>query len=210
MSMPTMPSSALGARRQQLSETKAAQRYLCFGQFQVDLQREELFKEGSRVRIPSKVFQVLLALVERPGEIVTREALRARLWPGGTFVNYDANVKTTVNKLRLALGDSPEKPMYVETIPRQGYCFLGAVERGNDLLKTSGVLTITAPDAAHALAAQQAASPIIVKKIIGPRFAPLFTNGWGAAGFFLGRIICAGVFFIVHLPPGTSAPGVLF
>lgn len=54
-----------------------------FGQFQVDLQREELFKEGSQVRIPSKVFPVLLALVERPGEIVTREALRARLWPGG-------------------------------------------------------------------------------------------------------------------------------
>src|SRR6267378_3113346 len=120
MSMPTMPSSALGARRQQLSETKAAERYLCFGQFQVDLQREELFKEGSRVRIPCKVFQVLLALVERPGEIVTREAFRARLWPVGTFVNYDANVNTTVNKLRLALGDSPEKPMYVETIPRQG------------------------------------------------------------------------------------------
>ena len=82
--MPMMPSSALGARRQQLSETKAAERYLCFGQFRVDLQREELFKEESRVRIPSKVFQVLLALVERPGEIVTREALRARLWPGGT------------------------------------------------------------------------------------------------------------------------------
>ena len=67
MSTPMTSSSALGARRQQLSETRAAERYLCFGQFQVDLQREELFKEGSRVRIPSKVFQVLLAFVERPG-----------------------------------------------------------------------------------------------------------------------------------------------
>jgi DNA-binding winged helix-turn-helix (wHTH) protein len=162
--MPMMPSSALGARRQQLSETKAAERYLCFGQFQVDLQREELFKDGSRVRIPSKVFQALLALVERPGEIVTREALRARLWPDGTFVNYNANVNTTVNKLRLALGDSPEKPMYVETIPRQGYCFLGTVERVNELLKTSGVLTIAAADAVDELAAQQAASPIIARK----------------------------------------------
>src|SRR6267378_3829589 len=134
MAMPTMPSSAVGARRQQLSETKAAERYLCFGQFQVDLQRQELFKEGSRVRVPSKVFQVLMALIERPGEIVTREALRARLWPRGTFVNYDANVNTTVNKLRLALGDSPDQPMYVETIPRQGYCFLGNVEHGHELL----------------------------------------------------------------------------
>src|ERR1700746_1165726 len=146
MSMPIMPSAALGARRQQRSETKAAQRYLCFGRFQVDLEREELFKEGSRVRIPSKVFQVLMALVERPGEIVTRDALRARLWPGGTFVNYDANVNTTVNKLRLALGDSPDKPMYVETIPRQGYCFLGNVERADGLLKASGLLTVAEPE----------------------------------------------------------------
>jgi DNA-binding winged helix-turn-helix (wHTH) protein len=198
MSMPIMPSAALGARRQQLSETKAAERYLCFGQFQVDLQREELFKEGSRVRIPSKVFQALLALVERPGEIVTREALRARLWPDGTFVNYDANVNTTVNKLRLALGDSPEKPMYVETIPRQGYCFLGTVERVNELLKTSGALTIAAADAVDGLPAQQAASPIIARKIMTSRFPPLFTNGWGAAILLCGVLIGVGFALLMH------------
>jgi DNA-binding winged helix-turn-helix (wHTH) protein len=197
MSMPTMPSSALGARRQQLSETKAARRYLCFGQFQVDLEREQLFKAGSRVRIPSKVFQVLMALVERPGEIVTREVLRARLWPSGTFVNYDANVNTTVNKLRLALGDSPEKPMYVETIPRQGYCFLGTVERGDELMKTSGVLTFAAADAAHGPAAQQQASSI---KIIGSRFAPFFTNGWGAAILLCGILIGIGIVLLTHRP----------
>src|ERR1700730_17651739 len=193
MSTPMTSSSALGARREQLSETKGAERYLCFGQFRIDLQREELFKEGSRVRIPSKVFQVLLALVERPGEIVTREALRARLWPDGTFVNYDANVNTTVNKLRLALGDSPEKPMYVETIPRQGYCFLGTVERGNELLKTSGVLTIAAADAVDGLAGQQEASSIIARKIISGRFAALFTNGWGAAILLCGVLIGVGI-----------------
>ena len=81
-------------------------------------------------------------------------------------MNYDANVNTTVNKLRLALGDSPEKPMYIETIPRQGYCFLGNVERGNELLKTSSALTIAAPDAVDGLAAQQATSSIIARKII--------------------------------------------
>src|SRR6266851_8130911 len=159
MSMPTMPSSALGARRQQLSETKAAERYLCFGQFQLDLQREELFKEGSRVRIPSKVFQVLLALVERPGEIVTREALRARLWPEGTFVNYDANVNTTVNKLRLALGDGPEAPQYVETIPRQGYCFVGKVERLIELTKTSAAIASAANTGGTQEKAPMATSP---------------------------------------------------
>jgi DNA-binding winged helix-turn-helix (wHTH) protein len=198
MSTPMTSSSALGARRQQLSETKAAERYLCFGQFHVDRQRKELFKEGSRVRIPSKVFQVLLALVERPGEIVTREALRARLWPDGTFVNYDANVNTAINKLRLALGDSPEKPMYVETIPRQGYCFLGTVERGNELLKTSGVLTIGAADAVDGLAGEQEASSIIARKIISGRFAALFTNGWGAAILLCGVLIGVGIVLLMH------------
>jgi DNA-binding winged helix-turn-helix (wHTH) protein len=200
MSTPMTSSSALGARREQLSERMAAERYLCFGQFHVDLQREELFKEGSRVRIPSKVFQVLLALVERPGEIVTREALRARLWPGGTFVNYDANVNTTVNKLRLALGDSREKSMYVETIPRQGYCFLGAVERGNELLKTSGVLTIAAADTVDGLAAQRGASSIIARKIISGRFAALFTNVWGAAILLCGVLIGVGIVLLMHRP----------
>src|SRR5262249_36250472 len=166
MSTPMTSKSALGAPRQQVSETKVPERFLRFGQFQVDLQRGELLREGSRVHIPSKVFQVLLALVERPGEIVTREALRARLWPGGTFVNYDANVNTTVNKLRLALGDSPEEPMYVETIPRKGYCFRGNVERGNELLKTSGVLTTAAADAVYEYAAQHEESSISARKII--------------------------------------------
>jgi DNA-binding winged helix-turn-helix (wHTH) protein len=197
MSTPMTSSSALGARRQQLSDTKAVERYLCFGQFQVDLQREELSKEGSRVRIPSKVFQVLLALLERPGEIVTREALRVRLWPG-TFVNYEANVNTTVNKLRLALGDSREKPIYVETIHRQGYCFLGTVERGNELLKTSGVLTIPATDPVDGRAAQQEASSIIAGKIISGRFAALFTNGWGAAIVLCGVLIGVGIVLLMH------------
>jgi DNA-binding winged helix-turn-helix (wHTH) protein len=200
MLTPMTSKSALGAPRQQLSETKAAERYLRFGQFQVDVQHEELFKEGSRVHIPSKVFQVLLALVERPGQTVTREALRARLWPEGTFVNYDANVNTTVNKLRLALGDSPEKPMYVETIPRKGYCFLGSVERGNELLKTSGVLTIAAADAVDGLAAQQEPSSIIATKIIRGRLAALFTNGWGVAILLCGVLIGVGIALLMHRP----------
>jgi DNA-binding winged helix-turn-helix (wHTH) protein len=68
--------------------------------------------------------QVLLTLLEKPGEVVTREELRMRLWPADTHVNYDANVNTTVNKLRQALGDSSDKPLYIETIPRRGYCLL--------------------------------------------------------------------------------------
>jgi DNA-binding winged helix-turn-helix (wHTH) protein len=99
-------------------------RYIRFGPFQVDQHREEVSKNGARLKLQGKVYQVLLALIEKQGEVVTREELRFRLWPADTHVNYDANVNTTVNKLRQALGDSSDKPLYVETIPRKGYCLV--------------------------------------------------------------------------------------
>lgn len=103
-------------------------RYVHFGSFHLDLRKEELLKDGTRVKLPGKVFQALLALLEKPGEVVTREALRMRLWPSDTHVNYDANVNTTVNKLRQILGDSPDQPVFVDTIPRKGYSFVAAIE----------------------------------------------------------------------------------
>ena len=199
MSTPMMSGSALSASRPGACESKPPERYLRFGQFQVDLGREELFKEGLRVRIPSKVFQVLMALIERPGEIVTRDALRVRLWPGGTFVNYDANVNTTVNKLRLALGDSPEKPIYVETVPRQGYCFLGTVERGNELLKTSGVLTVAQPKPAATPGERQTAASRFARAQ-NSRLAALFANGWGAAILLSGVLLGVGIVLFLHRP----------
>src|SRR5947209_13750146 len=99
-------------------------RYIRFGPFQVDQHRQEVTKSGSRLKLQGKVYQVLLALIEKQGEVVTREELRMRLWPADTHVNYDANVNTTVNKLRQALGDSSDQPLYIETIPRKGYCLL--------------------------------------------------------------------------------------
>jgi DNA-binding winged helix-turn-helix (wHTH) protein len=103
-------------------------RYIRFGPFQVDQQRQEVSKSGGRLKLQGKVYQVLLALIEKQGEVVTREELRLRLWPADTHVNYDANVNTTVNKLRQALGDSSEKPLYIETIPRKGYCLIVSPE----------------------------------------------------------------------------------
>jgi DNA-binding winged helix-turn-helix (wHTH) protein len=120
----------------QLSEGKAegggAQqfptRYVRFGQFQLDLKRQDLLKDGARLRVPGKVCQVLITLLERAGDVVTREELRARLWASDTHVNFEANVNTTVNKLRQILGDSNEQSIYVQTIPRKGYSFIGHVE----------------------------------------------------------------------------------
>jgi len=99
-------------------------RFVRFGPFQVDQHRQEVTKNGSRLKLQGKVYQVLVALLEKPGEVVTREELRQRLWPADTHVNYDANVNTTVNKLRQVLGDSTDKPLYIETIPRKGYCLV--------------------------------------------------------------------------------------
>jgi len=120
----------------QLADGKAAAgnasrfptRYVRFGTFQLDVKRQDLLKNGARLRLPGKVYQVLITLLERPGEVVTREELRARLWPSDTHVNFDANVNTTVNKLRQVLGDSNEESAYVQTIPRRGYSFISKVE----------------------------------------------------------------------------------
>ena len=106
-------------------------RYMCFGTFHLDLHKVELLKDGSRIKLQGKVYQALAALLQKPGEIVTREELRMRLWPSGKHVNYDANVNTTVNKLRQVLGDSPDQPVFVETIPRKGYSFIAAVNYVN-------------------------------------------------------------------------------
>lgn len=108
--------------------TFLSERYVHFGPFQVDQHRQEVSKGGSRLKLQGKVYQVLLILLEKAGEVVTREELRQRLWPADTHVNYDANVNTTVNKLRLALSDSTEKPLYIETIPRKGYCLIVQAE----------------------------------------------------------------------------------
>jgi DNA-binding winged helix-turn-helix (wHTH) protein len=106
-------------------------RYARFGAFQADLERQELYQAGHRVKVQAKVFQGLALLLGRAGEIVTREEARQHLWPATSLTNLDANVNTTMNKLRQVLGDSPENPAYVETIPRRGYSFVASVEFSN-------------------------------------------------------------------------------
>jgi len=105
-----------------------AQRYICFSPFVYDIRRQALYRDGVAVKLPTKVHEILLVLIEKSGEIVSREALRERLWPADVHVNFDANVNTTVNKLRQILGDSPDEPSFIETIPRQGYSFIAKVE----------------------------------------------------------------------------------
>lgn len=106
------------------AELTQTQRYIRFGSFQIDQQRQQVYRNGSRLKLQGKVYQVLIALIAKAGQVVTREELKQALWPSDTHVNFDANVNTTVNKLRQILGDSTDKPVYIETIPRKGYSFL--------------------------------------------------------------------------------------
>jgi len=97
-----------------------------FGPFDVNLQTGELRKKGYKIRLQDKPFQILAALLERPGELVTRDELRRRLWPEDTFIDFDNGLNTALTKLRESLGDSAEAPQYIETFPRRGYRFCGA------------------------------------------------------------------------------------
>jgi len=99
-----------------------------FGPFEADLQTQELRKQGRRLRLPGQSFQILKMLLDRPGELVTREELRTALWPSDTFVDFEHGLHAGVNRLREALGDSADSPRLVETLPRRGYRFIGSVE----------------------------------------------------------------------------------
>jgi cholera toxin transcriptional activator len=111
-----------------LPQTNQAGRIVRFGIFEVDLAAGELRKSGARVRLQEQPFQVLAYLLQHPGEIVTREELRQKLWPADTFVDFDHSLNTAVNKVREALGDSASSPRYLETLARRGYRFLAPVE----------------------------------------------------------------------------------
>jgi len=99
-----------------------------FGEFEVDSCARELRKQGERIRLQEQPFQVLLFLIQRTGQVVSREEMRSQIWPKGTFVDFDHGLNTAIKKIRVALGDSANVPRYVETIPRRGYRFLVPVE----------------------------------------------------------------------------------
>jgi Tol biopolymer transport system component/DNA-binding winged helix-turn-helix (wHTH) protein len=102
-----------------------------FGPFETNLDTGETRKYGIRIRLGGQPTEILTALLENPGEVITREELRQRLWGNNTFVEFENGLNNAVKKLRGALGDSAEKPLYVETLPRVGYRFVAPIDRGN-------------------------------------------------------------------------------
>ncbi len=109
-------------------ENASSQHAVRFGVYEVDLRAGELRRKGRKLKLQEQPFQVLALLLERPGQVVTREALREKLWPADTFVEFDHSLNTAISKIREALGDLADNPRFVETLPRRGYRFIAPVE----------------------------------------------------------------------------------
>jgi DNA-binding winged helix-turn-helix (wHTH) protein/TolB-like protein len=147
-----------------------------FAEFEANLDTGELRRGGADVRVQDLPFRLLAALVEHPGQLVTRAELGKRLWSGDTFVDFDAGLNTAVAKLREALGDSSESPRFLETVPKRGYRFIAPVER-------SSVARSAAPPVADASAAVST-TPVAASAARGdvPPLATARRGGPGATG----------------------------
>jgi len=179
-------------------QSSSAGKIVRFGGFAADLAAGELSKEGVRIRLQEQPFQVLAFLLERPGEVVTREELRQRLWPADTFVDFDHSLNTAVNKLREALRDSASSPRYVETLARRGYRFLAPVERDE----------VNAPTAKFNNPAPAAVAP--VTRLHGDLAVPLPNRGLirGLFGLIQIMYLCfyvAALFRLTGIDQVTSA-----
>jgi TolB-like protein/DNA-binding winged helix-turn-helix (wHTH) protein len=143
------------------------------GLFEIDCSSGELFKNGRKLPLQEQPFRVLAMLLERPGEVVTREQLQARLWPADTYVSFDEGLNTAIRKLRLALGDSADNPRFIETLPKRGYRFIAPVnpvadfrEASNDPIKTTANVQADAPSTEPGASARRSLTPPALWKLI--------------------------------------------
>ena len=132
-----------------------------FGVFEARLSSGELRKRGLPIRVPGQPFKILAILLERPGEVVTRDELRSRLWSAETFVDFEHSLNSAIKKLRQALGDSAENPRYIETLPRLGYRFIAPVSSGGP----EAVAVAPAPEPASAPAVPRAGYRLAQSKL---------------------------------------------
>lgn len=161
-----------------------------FGVFELDLRSAELRKQGMRIRLPGQSFRVLEALLQRPGELVSREELQQKLWAAASFGDFEHGLNAAVNRMREALGDSAENPRFVETVPRRGYRFIAAVEPW-------------AANGHRAVAASSAHSPATISEpAAGESPGAKGRTGWLLAS--LGVVLLGGAFLYAHLRPHFS------
>jgi DNA-binding winged helix-turn-helix (wHTH) protein len=126
-----MRSYALGKSEFSMKADYRARTTIRFGIFDVDFRAGELRRRGVKVKLQEQPLQILQILLERPGEVVTREELQQRIWPADTFVDFDHGLNNAIRRLREALGDSADTPHYIETLARRGYRFIGSLVAAN-------------------------------------------------------------------------------
>jgi TolB-like protein/DNA-binding winged helix-turn-helix (wHTH) protein/Tfp pilus assembly protein PilF len=166
---------------------------LRFGVFEADVRTGELTKRGKRLRLQEQPFRLLAILLERPGELVTREELRSRIWPG-TIVDFDHGLNKAIGKIREALGDSSENPRFVETVARRGYRFLA------DVTAVPGGQPETI-----VLVPQESSGPVVLPDTGKPLSQP--TRAWGLFGFGLALVLAATLSWILY-PRSHSSSGI--
>jgi len=156
-----------------MMDTRLARRFR-FGVFEADAATGELLRQGIRTKLNAQPFQVLCMLLERPGELLTREAISQELWPDGTFVDYEHGVNSAVNRIREALGDTASNPRFVETLARRGYRFIAPVER-IDLdgdLTASASASPTSDSSEHAVASTELEANLLSRILASPQELP--------------------------------------
>jgi eukaryotic-like serine/threonine-protein kinase len=154
-----------------------------FGEFELDLRTGEIRNNGQHLILPEKTFQLLTALLERPGEMVSREELIKRLWPAGTFVDFDLGLNKAVNRLREALNDSAEQPHFIETLPKRGYRFVATVTR-NGARPTEPMMG-DSPATDNSVVGQPAAKPLSSRRFLLPLGVVLGVACLLAAGLWI-------------------------
>src|ERR1700760_1180088 len=142
--------------------TNPVSRTLRFARFELNVETRELRKSGSKIRLQGQSLRILLCLLEEPGRLWSREDLRSRLWPNGTFVEFDHSLNVAVNRLRERLGDSAEKPRYIETVPGVGYRFVAPVETANEAPHPG----LPVPEVAVPAVPPRSPSPAMVKTLV--------------------------------------------
>jgi Tol biopolymer transport system component/DNA-binding winged helix-turn-helix (wHTH) protein len=201
-----------------------------FEAFEANLRTEELFRSGRKVRLPNQSFRILATLLERPGELVSREELRARVWPEGTHVEFDRGLNVAVNRLREALRDSAEAPLFIETLPKRGYRFIAAVQPDTPSQTSApslstelgGIETTTSPISSSGTDTPGGASSAVTGAITRGRYNILRARPallFAAAGVVSAALLIAATIWLFASPtakhsasrrqvlPFTSLPG---
>ncbi len=188
------------------------QKIVRFAVFEVDLAAGELRRNGARIRLQEQPFQILAYLIDRAGEVVTREELRQKLWPADTFVDFDHSLNTAINKLREALGDSASNPRYVETLARRGYRFLAPLQTTAPEAQPTPASTAV-PEAFHPELEVPLPRRGLTRGLFGliqvmylifylsalfrlggiERVTGVFLPGWGSRTVFMAVLVTAGV-----------------